>query len=442
MLISKRRFYRILFSLISLILVVIVPGNSIFFITTMVVAALVTAAITLNIAFKNKHFVYFIFTAFDVEMLMAMFISIYVFKTQETSWRTNYDIDNINFLSLKLICISLIIMFFTYNCLIDGEKKVLQKPVLVWNHHFLLILYIAIILFIPIFVINEKETFFSLRDYTQITGTTLISLYRLLQVVFFTTYYKKDKNSFRFIKYIGNILFFLFIMIDFLMCINGFRFILMEVVLLLIFLNLEKMKKKSIFLIGILAVVLYVFFTAISIYRNGITEINQENFFKSMFGHERSEFYSLNAILINRPSEHINTYMETISHIIPSVFLKGNELYENTGRILLKYISIEAYNSSNITYGGFYLTEAYFNFGTIGIVLISFILSVFFICVEKDSTKNIVANLCYYIIISQSYTIVFYGSSNYFKPIFYYFIFAVLLSKFQVVKMYNPKKLL
>ena len=263
-----------------------------------------------------------------------------------------------------------------------------------------------------------------------------------MQVVFFTTFYKNAKEPGGFVKYISRILFACFIICDLFMCINGFRFIFMEVFLIIVFLNLEKIKKTSIFAIGIIAFILYIFFTIISIYRNGISEINQVNFLNSMFGHERSEFYSLNAIIINRPSNHVNTYLNTITNILPSAFLKGDTIYENTGRILLKYISIDAYNSSNITYGGFYLTEAYFNFGTIGIYLVSFILSAFIISVEKNSTKNIIINLCYYMIISQSYTIVFYGSSNYFKPIFYYLIFAVLLSKCYVVKNYKSKNVL
>lgn len=425
---SRVQLNRLILGILSLIFISIFPLKNSFSISVIVIITTINAFFCILKSLKNNHYLNFIFIVLLLEVLLGVFFTNYLIDIKETSWRLNYNVQDINFISVKLLCISIIIFVLIYNTTLYGKlsKKELNFHV---NESFFNLLCLVILIFLPFFV--NKSGFMTVRNYeiTNNISSPLMGVYRILQILFFVLASLIIHNANKSLQVLRCIVCIGFVSIDLLMCIFGYRFIFVELLFLLLFIKLYKIKtikKKTLLLLLFVVVFIYLMFTIISITReSGLEEVNLQTIFNNLFKHERNEFYTLNAIIRNRPQiRTINTYYNTFINILPGIVTRASK--ENTGRLLLQYINLSAYKNSEITYGGFYLAEAYFNYGYKGAIIINIIVG-FVLCFLETHKRTLMGILIYFLFISQSYSILFYGSSNYFKFILYFLVLVYLL---------------
>lgn len=402
----------------------------------------VSAGICIIDAIKKKYYIFLLFESIIYELLAVIIFRKFVLGLEENSWRLTYDNIQTNIISCKYImCSLLIIMFFhtilsvmDKNCTFNIEMKKIKLSSSKLNIYFLLM-----IIFITIYML--KENIFLTRGYSVNQNVTLLSIYRIIFSIYILFYLSAEYICIIH-KYMARFIFIIYMAVAIILgAISGYRFVIVEIFILIVIQKIFKIKKMSFFKIFMIIIIFlgaYAVFTFIKYIYIGNNNIS---FNQMLFNHERNIFYSLNAIIENTStySPEINTYMESFKNLLPRIITKSNSL--NTGGILMQYITS---NDSNINMGGFYLTEAYFVFSSFGIFLISVIISIIMLILEKLKYKYFkgIYRYFYIFVVSQTMNIAYYGSSNYMKIILYYLICLTLYSyyiKITTVRSTNIK---
>lgn len=381
------------------------------------------ATITIISAINNKCFLSACIIAFVLEIIVVMLIYFNILKSKEITWRASYNIEFYNQLSLKYILVSLIIILGIYMFISENFKPRIPNKLelkVKYSSSSIIILDLIFGIFILIYIL--KIPFMSSRSYGEVGGAITQSIFRICFMMAIIILYSLEKKHKCILLKIECCLA-AFITL-FLVFVSGYRYILVELVFLIFFLNLAKIKKIKIIQWGLLfliALLLYTIFTYIKIYFLGST------WNTVLFSHEKNIFFSLNAIVKNTTGIQVETYISTLRNILPKALTGSTEL--NTGGILMQYIEPKIFEQSGITMGAFYLTEAYANLDVFGIIIVSILLGIGISWLDKLHVNNrsIYINLIYYFIIAETYNIIFYGSANYIKLFFYYNILAFIV---------------
>ena len=372
-------------------------------------------------ALKNQNWLFVCFYALCAEVYYIMLLCIYVIKGTETSWRFLYAHEAYNAVSLRLALMSMLILSLVYIFMLFHtrlpENEILTKNSISGVQAVLFLVIYTVI----IFYYGIKTPSMGMRLYTSNQNIMILSLFRVCCLIGwvvlpgFKGIYKRILTAESAVA----------VIIIALLSINGYRFLLFENVIMIIVLNLSKIRKirmKTWIMLAFMAVIFYIALTVLkSKYTGRATD-------SIMFNHEKNLFYSLNALIANMGSERMNTYLSTIKNLLPKAITGSTDL--NTGGMLMKYIGYEMYLQSNVTMGGYYLTEAYANMHESGIYIVSLFFAVVFSAIEKRRAEKPASPLfmcIYYGLISQTYNFVYYGSSNYVKFLVYYIIFAMVI---------------
>lgn len=422
--IRKENLIHILLIMILMLLVLVSESMMFNFIVTSYIVIK-----TLLNCFSAKNYLYLLFIALTYELLIVMSFLIHVVKLPETSWRIQYASSTSIGTAFTYIYISLMVICFVYyatgvnvhNRKVCDDSDWKKIPIDI-NQTFLAIYMIFCVIYIFIYI--RYGGLFSVRDYARGGNSSVISVYRILQVVYISMFFYGKKCESTLLKCIQWCVLILFIGLDLISGFLGYRFMLVELLFLLFFLNQETIrhfKVKHLCMIGIGLVFGYVIMTAI---RNDIR--NTTDLLESFFRHERNIFYGLVAIIDNRAaSQGVNTYLNSILSVLP---VSIGVINLNTGHILLPYIQGRAVMNEGMSMGAFYLSEAYFNYGAFGIILVCLLAAILMSAGEKKKYKHKFryTQLIYFFVVSQMYNIIYYGSSNYMKIIIYFTLFVYL----------------
>lgn len=420
--ITKKNIKWFAIAMFSFLLIVILPkGSSDSICVQTTIVSINCIPLLLN-SFKKKHYLFLSFVALTFETMLVITLFKYILNVPETSWRRAYEMSRACETSLYYIAVSLLILVLIYWLVSQGFE---QTSIRSWNaiklnrRGYVLLTVLALVYAV---VFAFEGGFLTVRNYETDGSSSMISIYRIIQALLITISFCADfpigKNIYRALRCISM---FSYVLLDVAMGVVGYRFILVEVLFFILFLNLtsiKRVKPKTIIITIVGLTVLYFILTYI---RNRI--MGGGAGIESLFRHERNIFYSLVAIVINRPRNGINTYYNTILNLLPRA-ITGFKT-DNTGRILIRYIYRNLYDSSSRTMGAFYLTEAYYNFGAVGIVCVTFTIGIILSFLEwRRKNYNVKRYSIYYFFAAQMYNVVYYGSSNYVKILFYYVIFV------------------
>ena len=121
-----------------------------------------------------------------------------------------------------------------------------------------------------------------------------------------------------------------------------------------------------------------------------------------------------------------------VFNILP--FISDTAFQENTGRILLPFIHPELYDSSLMTMGALLLTEAYYNYGFLGIVLVSCLIASIIGFFELKLKNSPVLFLVYCYVCAEIYSVVYYGTSNWIAGLLVFVVLVLLIYLFRTNK--------
>lgn len=382
--------------------------------------------------FRRKNYLYLVFCALTYEVYAVMYFLIKVIALDETSWRIQYSSSSYIDEAFFIIALSLMILACIYylagvdNYNIQKKSSGFSLDFLRFNNYFSFIFIFACLLYLVIYI--RFSGLFSARNYSSGGNSQIIALYRVIRSIYVVYFLCPNSGKSSLLKILKSLLFLAFVVLDLVVGLFGYRFILVELIFLLFFLNFEKIKRVKIrylILVGIIFVICYVAITLIRT-RGAISTTVLESFFR----HERNIFYGLVAILENRiaGTDITNTYVNSLLNLLP---ISIGQLNQNTGQILLPYIQGRAVFQEGLTMGAFYLSEAFFCYRLPGVTFISMIGGALMAMFERKKSKYKfrLTPLIYYFVCAQMYSIVYYGSSNYIKIIVYYSI-AVYLFNF------------
>ncbi len=433
--ISKKSINRIIVLIISLLLVILIPKRNYIFVAIQLIVVTANMIPIIIDSFKNRAFVFFSFISFTYETLFLITLFRFILKIPETSWRRGFSFSPSCEVALFYIDISLILLGFFYWVGLSGCKKKMEYTGTQYQLNVKGYFLFAILTIIYAIFFIYRGGFLSLRTYEYDGSVLLMSLYRIIQAALVTASYCINYQKKSIIVRIVRVLSLsVYMLLDVVMGILGYRYILVEIVLFIAYLNLDKIKRikaKTIIIICISAIISYFLLTYIRIRSTGGV-----NGIESFFRHERNIFYSLVAIIDTRPTDGLNTYYNTMMNLLPKLITHSTA--DNTGRVLIRYIYSTLYNTSKLTMGGFYLTEAYYNYRFWGVIGATCVFGLMIVLAEtKINRECLKGYLMYFFIAAQTYNIVYYGSSNFVKIILYYFIFVCAFEKMGIRKKIN-----
>lgn len=383
---------------------------------------------------RCKNYVYLCLVGLVLEIFLTINISLLFGNGIETSWRALYNKSSLNEQSIRYIFSSLLILLFVYYLRNYGGKS--KESSVLEDIHFkipqLKYQFFELIFGVILLYYLSQLNALVLRSYASNQNVLILCLFRACLLIGLIL---QRYNSHR--KFLLCENFLAFIIVLALTFRAGLRYLIVEWFVLLLFLNLSRIKKIKLRNIIVLAVVAIIFYISLVYIKAKITG---GTFADSIFRHERNLFYSLNALIANIGENYEMTYFSTIKNILPKALTGSSDM--NTGGILMKYISPSIQSDTGINMGGFYLTEAYANIHGFGIYLSSIVIGIFISTIEKKKNRKFNSTYSrnmffffYLILISQMYSVVCYGSSNYIKLIIYIMILAfVVFTPISVIK--------
>lgn len=373
---------------------------------------------------KKKHYIYCCMMAFISELLYVIILYKYILRLDETSWRIKYNILANNIITIKMILTSIIVLSIIYLIILNNKSASINLSLdnkincRALNMYLFYIVYGGIILY---YLFQLKDL--TMRTYGTTSTSLMLSIFRICLICSIIIMKLSDLNK----PFILKLEFVLGIVLaGFLIFISGYRYLIVEIVMTIVFIYLDKLKRikfKTWIILAIGAIVFYVVITLTKVYILG-SDVKSV-----LFTHERNIFYSLSAIYQNIENNSIYTYWSTIKNLLPKSLTGSTDL--NTGGLLMQYIDINAYEQNGITMGGFYLTEAFANFKVFGIYIVSILMGIIISLFElrkQNGNNTVFFEFNYFLLISQMYNIIYYGSSNYIKIIVYFLIFARIIT--------------
>lgn len=382
---------------------------------------------------KNKHLICFLFHAFNLELLAFMTFRIYFVKISENSWRIKYHRQEDCVYALQLILLSIIIMILTQMLITNLKKGIYRKRQdtrkglgLCKNE----LNIICIIFLIYLYIFFDKFGFGSTRIYTvnRSSSSYEIGLYAIILMMFISflisiLFFEKEARKSR--LYILTLSLYLVEMVS--IGFKGYRYILVFIAIQFLFLFFDhvKVSMKKIICFCMVGVGFYVLMTYVKYWYIGTGYMG----INSIGLHERNIFYSLVA-LINELEGVIyrneNTYVNGILLLIPR-FISGQFSLPSSGNAIIRYFD-QGWLGTGMNMGAYYLAEAYMNFKLIGVVVASVIIAIVIFNLEKIKNINCFEGKFYYAyVLGQTYNIVYYGFTGYFRILIYYACFLMLI---------------
>ena len=379
---------------------------------------------------KKKEFTKVVFYGLNFELILFMLLWVYAFKIQESSWRLHFFGDKNSDIAIFAMNVSFYIMiiadiFFDIALNKIRIKKVsrIKESILsdleinVWLTVFLgyLIMVFWNIGFGTIRIYSTEK-----GNITYLTGRYAIILVIFLSVILGILRYRPDivKN----IYYDIILLLYLLELIS--VSFHGYRYLLVIIcveMIEIVFSRIE-VNSKQIFLLLLVVFGVYVLLTLMKI-------VYIQNAFGNVWygidavgKHERNNFYSLIAIINNTKKLNIeeNTYINGLLIVVPRT-ISGRDI-QTGANVLIKYYD-QGWVGTGINMGAYYITEAFFNYKTVGVFCVSIIIPFVFCIVEKmKKGKNFLGKYFYMYFLGQVYSIIYYGFANYFRYMLYYFL--------------------
>lgn len=382
----------------------------------------VVLAVGIN-AIKNQNWLFVCFTALIAEVYYVIVLWTFIIKGAESSWRLLYAVPAYNEISMRYALLSLLIICLVYIIMLYKESRSKYELVAEKINIGKLQLQIFMIVYgITILYYLVQIPFMGMRVYSEGQNTMMQSFFRVCCLMGWIILLSVEGRKSRILIFeciAGAI-------VVVVLSILGYRIFIVENVVMLVMLNLSKLKKITMKTWLVLIVFVLMFYIGLIYIKAVFTNREMSSL---LFGHEKNIYYSLNAIIVNMGDERLETYLSTFRNILPKAITGSTDV--NTGGMLMKYIDYEAYLLTGVTMGGYYLTEAYANLGAAGIYIISFLFGIVISVLENERKKNPKYRqlfMCvYYGIVSQVWCIVYYGSSNYIKFLVYYIIFAFVI---------------
>lgn len=379
------------------------------------------AAVALN-AIKNQNWLYLCFYALSAEVYYVMVLCIYGIKGTETSWRFVYARDEYNEVSLRFIMISLMLLSLVYLFFLYGRDNFFKEEKTEFNvSRFRGMIFIAVYAVILLYYAVMTPAM-GMRLYSSTPNIMILSLLRVCCLLGWVLLPKAQGDMRKLLTaecFVGAL-------ITTLLALNGYRFILFENVIMIAILNLSRLKKIKLSTWAVMIVFVIIFYILLTVLK---ARLAGRELAGVVFSHEKNLFYSLNAIIANMGSERLETYLSTLKNLLPKALTGSRDL--NTGGMLMKYINYEMFLQNSVTMGGYYLTEAYANLHEAGVYIVSLAFGIFFALLERRRSSGKACSVLfisiYYGFIAQSYTFVYYGSSNYVKFLVYYILFAFVI---------------
>ncbi len=438
---SKSEIKNVLLPLASIcmtfVLLIMPIQNDVHACVIIVIVALISVVVALD-AFLHKRILSLLYLLLMLELLVVLGFLIFVCHLPETSWRANYATKSLNYASLSFISLAILIFNFVY-FLFSGKSNRSAKTSLRISGNIDLFLVpewlIVVICFVELLMLLYMVGYsglFTARDYS-VQSSSLVKLYRVIQLLLVILYFLGYIQKTNFIKLLSGFVIALCFACDIVLALFGYRYFLVEIVLVIFTIAVFKrnISLKSIILIFILAILFYFLLSIIGEMRSNLDLHNLD--MDAYFKHERNIFYSLNAMILNRPSfPEINTYLNALINILP--FISDTAFQENTGRILLPFIHPELYDSSLMTMGAFLLTEAYYNYGFLGIVLVSCLIASIIGFFELKLKNSPVLFLVYCYVCAEIYSVVYYGTSNWIAGLLVFVVLVLLIYLFRTNK--------
>ncbi len=395
-------------------------------------------------AFFNRLYLYFLFEIFIAELYVVMVIRSVVLKASEESWRASYNIESMNLVSLKYLVISLSVIGIVQILGSTNIKKTkMIFPKVKTNNAMLTCFNIFSIIFLALFIV--KSEVLSLRNYADTIDTTYIPIFIMILCTYLCMFWDllTTKCKYRISEISTTLVIILYLLIFFVLVVKGYRFLLVQIGILLFLLYVQKKTKisyKTLVLIGFIGMCFYILLVFIKSRYLGLDQAKS-----LMFGHERNLFFSLNAIIskVSKLGSGDNTYISTLSNLLPKTITHSDHL--NVSGIIMQYINPSSYTTTGVTVGAFYLTEAYLSFGVMGVLLVSIVIAAIILMIEKIRNKRNNSLFCYFYIFvgAQMFNVVYYGSLNYVKQIVYFVIMIKMLKFTKVIVFdYSHNKLI
>ncbi len=382
---------------------------------------------------RKKHLICFLFHAFNLEFLVFMIFRIYFADVSENSWRIKYNRQEDCVYALQLILLSMIIMILTQILSANliggiGRKRQDGKKGLGLCRNELNIICIVFLIYLSIFF--EKFGFGSTRIYTtnRSSSSYEIGLYAIILMMFISFlisvlfFEKEARKSW---LYILTLLLYLVEMIS--IGFKGYRYILVFVAIEFLFLFFDhvKVSMKKIICFCIVGIGFYVLMTYVKYWYIGTTYMG----INSVGLHERNIFYSLVALikeLEGTANRSDNTYVNGILLLVPR-FISGQFSLASSGNAIIRYFD-QGWLGTGMNMGAYYLTEAYMNLRLFGIPAVSVIMAIVIFQLEAIKNRNRFEGKFYYAyVLGQTYNIVYYGFTGYFRILIYYACFLALI---------------
>ena len=221
----------------------------------------------------------------------------------------------------------------------------------------------------------------------------------------------------------------------------GFRYCLVGVALIAVTAYMQKNPiklSKALFFV-FCAVISYALLTIIAISRNfdvsPITvlmrlasgELDSLSVISAAGAHEQNIYYSYVRTLEHRHIYYGSLYLDVIIRTLPS-FIYGN--FFDTTRVNDVISSIAApstFFDTKLNLGAFFLSEAYLNFGRIGIFIIYFASIYFLDAIESHQEKSLTQNMMYFVAVANVPNYIYYGSNSIIKIAFYSFVTILII---------------
>lgn len=418
-----KKFFLITYCLLLIIFIIFKPvnvkHNVIFFLCLLPVAIY---SLILNL--KSKSIVFGLINVMNIEMGIAIFLYLYIFKVKITGWRLQlYSSQNANIAFSYLLiseCIFLILYFgkkdqgFNYN-----QIETLQKSEIYSN--FLMRIFISgsLIIFlarVDIFVVRDYAVNFD--NYAGI----LFSFGSVLSCLF-----AKSQNKNQYINLFDWSIMCIYMIIALILALKGYRTYLCAMIFAYIAITIMYKKTVSLrtaFSIAAIGIILYV----LMIFAKGIFKGLPPSTY--VVSHESSVFFSLIAMIRN-VGEHgtENAYINILESLLPSVISHKENM--NSGAFMMRYINVTQYANTKVSIGTYFLAEGYLSYGKIGIPIISLIYGSFAMFIDRSKSKfyqNPLLFIVYIYIISQLYGAMWYGAYAFVKNVVYFILLVTLLN--------------
>jgi hypothetical protein len=418
------KFKHILFSFMNLLIVFLILIGYTYI--SYLLLTIVQVLFLLYLLKKRYVFTaFFLFFIYDV--FFVIFLKLIVFGMEVTSWRKEYA--NSLLIDQSLLVIAIFLVIFNLITILNYKEKTISKDIIHYKVNKLIIIYfifsitVLIVYFVNDFTIAIQGKLYWLEHKYKFPYFEIFEMIAISSAIFRINF--KIKNIYT------NIIFYSTLLLSLVLFMLGFRSIIIPYVLLYLYQYIKEnyISYKTYFKIFIGTITLYIFMSIQGLLRKG----KDLSYLANDFGnHEENIFFTLAGIIDKDVTLHGLSYVASLARLLPS-FITGDisDSFERVSKIIA-FIVIPNYKESDIiNMGAFIISEIYLNFSILGSIILAGILALLFTNLEK--AQNYFSRIILLLILSNLFTLVHYGSSNFFKIFFYEVVFLLMLN-FTLIK--------